>query len=126
MAVQYDTQLLPQRPRSIVLDKWRDQTRATGRDPDNYRIGIIRSVLVTDDAERDWPTIRETERHRMRVYGRFFEEAGLGGRGAFEETDRIPQRPIVGDVDHCVDELTAFIAEYGRVRAALSDSTNRG
>ena len=112
-AVRFDTHLLPQGPRSIVLDKWRDQTSAAGRNPDDYRIGIIRSVLVTDDAERDWPRIREAERYRMRVYGRFFEEAGLGGRGAFEETDRIPQRPIVGDVDHCVSELTSFITEYG-------------
>ena len=112
-AVRYDTNLLPQGARSIVLDGWRDQTRAAGRDPERYRIGIIRSVLVTDDPERDWPPIREAERYRMRVYGRFFEEAGLGGRGAFEETDRIPQRPIVGNVDQCVDELTAFITEYG-------------
>src|SRR5204863_7742352 len=97
-AVHYNAHLLPQGARSVGLDSWRQQTAAAGRDPDTYRIGIIRSVLVTDDPERDWPPIREAERYRMRVYGRFFEEAGLGGRGAFEETDRIPQRPILGNV----------------------------
>jgi alkanesulfonate monooxygenase SsuD/methylene tetrahydromethanopterin reductase-like flavin-dependent oxidoreductase (luciferase family) len=97
-----------------VLDRWRDQTRAAGRDPDNYRIGIIRNVFVTDDKERDWPPLRDAERYRMAVYSRFFEEAGLTGRAAtFTEADRIPQRTIVGDVDHCVEELVNFIREYG-------------
>src|SRR4051812_27925940 len=111
-AVHYDTHLLPQGPRSVTLDSWRDATRAAGRDPDAYRVGIIRNVFVTDDRERDWPPLREGERYRMQVYGRFFEEAGMGGAGAFEERDRIPQRAIVGDVDHCVAELTSFITEY--------------
>ncbi len=113
-AVRYDTHLLPQGVRAIVLDRWRDKTRAAGRNPDDYRIGIIRSVFVTDDRERDWPPLLEAERYRMRVYSRFFEEAGLTGRaGSFTEEDRIPQRPIVGDVDHCVDQLVNFIREYG-------------
>jgi alkanesulfonate monooxygenase SsuD/methylene tetrahydromethanopterin reductase-like flavin-dependent oxidoreductase (luciferase family) len=112
-AIDYDTNLLPQGPRSVVLDPWRSQMTAAGRDPSAYRIGIIRNVFVTDDRERDWPPLREGERYRMRVYGRFFEEAGLGGGAAFEEADRIPQRAIVGDVEHCVRELVAFITEYG-------------
>jgi alkanesulfonate monooxygenase SsuD/methylene tetrahydromethanopterin reductase-like flavin-dependent oxidoreductase (luciferase family) len=115
-AVRYDTHLLPQGVRSIVLDRWREKTQAAGRDPDDYRIGIIRSVFVTDDRERDWPPILEAERYRMRVYGRFFEEAGLTGRAgsmADADADRIPQRPIVGGVDYCVEELAAFIREYG-------------
>ena len=112
-AVHYDAHLLPQGPRSIVLEPWREQTRAAGRDPDAHRIGIIRNVFVTDDKERDWPPLRAAERYRMRVYGRFFEEAGLGDGATFNEADRIPQRPIVGDVDHCVAELVAFIQAYG-------------
>ena len=51
-----------------------------GLDPDGHRVGIIRGVLVTDDPERDWPPLREAERYRMRVYGRFAEEAGQGGK----------------------------------------------
>ena len=88
--------------------------RAAGRDPDAYRIGIIRSVLVTDDPERDWPPVRAAERYRMKVYGGFAEAAGLGQRGMFDPTaERIPQRIIIGDVAHCVDELCAFITRYG-------------
>ena len=112
-AIRFDTHLLPQGPRAVVLDAWRDQMRAAGRDPYRYRVGIIRSCLVTDDRERDWPPVREAERYRMKVYGRFAEEAGLGGDAMFKEVDRIPQRIIVGDVATCVEELTSFITEYG-------------
>jgi alkanesulfonate monooxygenase SsuD/methylene tetrahydromethanopterin reductase-like flavin-dependent oxidoreductase (luciferase family) len=112
-AVRFDTNLLPQGPRTVVLDPWREQMRAAGRDPDRYRIGIIRSVLVTDDPERDWPPVRAAERYRMRVYGGFADAAGLGGQDMFKAEDRIQQRIIVGDVAHCVDELTRFVLELG-------------
>lgn len=112
-AVRYGTHLLPQGPRGAVLDGWREQVVAAGSDLDGYRVGIVRSVLVTDDPERDWPPLRDAERYRMRVYSRFSEEAGGGGRADFEQSDRIPQRVIVGDVRHCADELTRFIREYG-------------
>ena len=112
-AIRFDTHLLPQGPRTIVLDPWRAAMREHGRDPDRYRVGIIRSCLVTDDPERDWPPLRAAERYRMKVYGRFAEEAGLGGQEMFKDEDRIPQRIIVGDVAHCVDELSRFVVEYG-------------
>jgi hypothetical protein len=49
----------------------------------------------------------------MKVYGRFAEDAGLGGQDMFKDEQRIPQRIIVGDVAHCVEELTRFVTEYG-------------
>jgi alkanesulfonate monooxygenase SsuD/methylene tetrahydromethanopterin reductase-like flavin-dependent oxidoreductase (luciferase family) len=112
-ALRYDTHVLPQGVRSIVLDRWRDKMRADGRDPDRHRVGIIRSILVTDDPERDWPAVRDAERYRMRVYSRFFQEAGEGGRQVFEQDGRISQRHIVGDVQHCADELTKFVLDHG-------------
>ena len=68
---------------------------------------------MTDDPERDWPPLRAAERYRMKVYGRFFEEAGLGGAGTFNELERINQRAFVGNVDECVAELTTFVQRYG-------------
>jgi alkanesulfonate monooxygenase SsuD/methylene tetrahydromethanopterin reductase-like flavin-dependent oxidoreductase (luciferase family) len=112
-AARYEANVLPQGPRDVVLDGWKDNVRAAGGDPDQYRIGIIRSFLVTDDPERDWPPLRAAERYRMNVYGRFAEEAGRGGTALFTEPDRIPQRVIVGGVQHCADELIAFIREFG-------------
>ncbi len=96
-----------------MLDRWQTSARC-GHDPDDYRIGIIRNVYVTDDQSASGPPLREAERYRMRVYSRFFEEAGSPGPGyPFTEADRISQRTIIGDVDHCVDELVNFIREYG-------------
>jgi alkanesulfonate monooxygenase SsuD/methylene tetrahydromethanopterin reductase-like flavin-dependent oxidoreductase (luciferase family) len=110
-AVRFDTNVLPQGVRGVVLDGWRDRARAAGLNPDARRVGIIRGVLVTDDPERDWPEVREAERYRMRVYGRFFEEAGIG-RETFQQEGRISQRIIVGDVATCVAELSAYILEH--------------
>ena len=112
-----DANLLPQGARSTVLDPWRAELTATGRDPDKYRVGIIRSCLVTDDPDRDWPAVRQAERYRMSTYARFQQDlgsgAGAGGvRGNTEEA-RIPQAWVVGNVEHCVAELSAFVKEYG-------------
>jgi alkanesulfonate monooxygenase SsuD/methylene tetrahydromethanopterin reductase-like flavin-dependent oxidoreductase (luciferase family) len=116
-AAQFDTNLLPQGVRSDALDPWRAELVATGRDPDTKRVGIIRSCLVTDDAERDWPAVRAAERYRMSVYARFQEEIGggvsAGGVRGNTGAERIPQTWVVGDVEHCVAELRAFIREYG-------------
>ena len=49
----------------------------------------------------------------MEVYGRFATEAGTGNAQTFNDPDRITQRVFVGNVDECVDELTAFIQRYG-------------
>ena len=58
--------------------------------------------------------VRAGERRRMEVYSRFREEAGgHGGVAGIVAEERIPQTWIVGNVDHCVAELAAFIREYG-------------
>ena len=69
------------RARCRCSTRWREKLAAAGGDPAAKRVGIIRSFLVTDDPERDWPPLRAAERYRMAVYGRFFEEAGLGNSG---------------------------------------------
>ncbi len=114
-SARFDTNLLPQGPRSTVLDPWRAALTDSGRDPAGYRVGIIRSCLVTDDRDRDWPAVRDAERYRMSTYAKFQEELGSGAGGVQGNTEatRIPQAWIIGDVDHCVRELTAFIREYG-------------
>lgn len=112
-ALRHGTNVLPQGKRQLVVESWRDGVRARGDDPDRYRVGIIRSVLVTDDPERDWPPLRAAERYRMRVYSQFSEDAGTGGKQQFTDTERVPQHVIVGDVDHCVRELVTFISEFG-------------
>jgi len=109
-AARFNTNFLPQGSRSETLDVWLAETKAAGRDPSDYRIGLIRSVLVTPGKERDWPDVRESERYRMRLYNRFFEESGEGLGGV---EDQIPQTWIVGDVDKCVNDIVSFIQDTG-------------
>ena len=46
----------------------------------------------------------------MEIYNQFRDEAGgHGGVAGITEAERIPQTWVVGDVDHCVAELSAFI-----------------
>ena len=99
-------------PESVCIRA--SEIEAEGWNPSGHRIGIIKSCLVTDDRERDWGKVRVAERRRMDIYHRFREEAGgHGGVQGIAEADRIPQTWVVGDVEHCVKELAAFIREYG-------------
>ena len=109
-AAKYDTHFLPQGLRHRSFEPWRDALRADGRDPADKRVGIIRSILVTDDREADWPVIRAAERYRMALYRRFFEESG---EGIGETGEPVPQTWIVGNVAECVEQLKAFVREFG-------------
>lgn len=108
-AARFGCHLLPQGDRTETLDVWREELAASGRDASTQRVGIIRSVLVTDDAERDWPAVRQSERYRMQLYQRFFAESGAG----FGSHARIPQSWIVGNAEICVEALVEFVQEYG-------------
>jgi len=113
-AARFNTNLLPQGPRARSLDPWLTMLRDSARNPEDYRVGIIKSCLVTNDRERDWPAVRDGERRRMAVYQQFrTESGGHGGVAGITEETRIPQTWVVGDVDHCVQELASFIREYG-------------
>jgi alkanesulfonate monooxygenase SsuD/methylene tetrahydromethanopterin reductase-like flavin-dependent oxidoreductase (luciferase family) len=109
-AAGYDTNFLPQGNRARVYDTWVEALKSSGRRPSDYRVGIIRSILVTDDQETDWPVIRAAERYRMALYQKFFQESG---EGFGDPAEAIPQTWIVGNVDQCVAELEQFISEFG-------------
>tara|TARA_B100000945_G_scaffold315946_1_gene315986 strand:+ start:325 stop:1299 length:975 start_codon:yes stop_codon:yes gene_type:complete len=117
-AARFETNLLPQGRREDVLDPWRNELKAQGKDPNDYRVGIIRSVYVTDDKERDWPVIREAERFRMGVYNTFMaetpDEYGWGSG------DGIPQNVIIGTSSEVISQLKAFIDAYGITDIATS------
>ena len=95
-----------------MLEPWQEALKASGRDPASYRVGIIRGCLVTDDRERDWPAVRAAERYRGELYSRFFVESGRF-QPVQRDGPRIPQTWVVGNADHCVAELSSFIAEHG-------------
>ncbi len=109
-AARYGTHFLPQGLRRRSFDPWVAALEAAGRDPADCRVGIIRSVLVTDDRNTDWPVVRAAERYRMALYQRFFEESG---QGFGEQGEPIPQTWIIGSVAHCVDEIERFVDTFG-------------
>ena len=109
-AAKYNTNFLPQGLRANSYDPWVDELQNTGRSPEDYRVGIIRSILVTEDRDKDWQAVRAAERYRMALYQRFFEESG---EGFGEKGPPVPQTWIVGDVDECVGELLKFIDDFG-------------
>ena len=108
-AANYKTHFLPQGTKSASFDPWVSTLEADGRSTSDHRIGIIRSILVTDDKARDWPLVRAAEQYRMVLYQRFFDESGEGFGGG----DPVPQTWIVGDVDHCVAKIRDFITTFG-------------
>jgi alkanesulfonate monooxygenase SsuD/methylene tetrahydromethanopterin reductase-like flavin-dependent oxidoreductase (luciferase family) len=113
-AARNNSNFLPQGARSMVLDPWRAALKASGRDPDAYRVGIIRSCLVTDDAGRDWPAVRAAERYRGQIYRSFNkDESAAGGVSGNTREASIPQAWVVGNVEHCAKELSSFVREYG-------------
>ncbi len=112
-AARYSTHLLPQGPRDVVLDPWREAVIAAGRDPEGHRVGLIRSVFVTDDKERDWAKLKEAERYRMSVYARFSESTPDNLPALQDPRSSIPQGWLVGDEDYCVEQLVAYLTEFG-------------
>jgi alkanesulfonate monooxygenase SsuD/methylene tetrahydromethanopterin reductase-like flavin-dependent oxidoreductase (luciferase family) len=110
-AARFNANLLPQGPYETTIQVWLDELKASGRDPDDYRVGIIKPCFVTDHKERDWPAIRAAERFRMEYYAQAFKAAGRGAPPD-QDRERISQNWVVGDVDHCVAELSAFIRQY--------------
>jgi len=110
-AARFGTNLLPQGRRDEVLDPWRTAVTESGGDPRRSRVGIIRSVYVTDDRERDWPMLRSAERYRMSIYDRFMNETP--DTYAWGDNTAIPQSVIVGTADECVAELKSFISAFG-------------
>ena len=109
-AAKYNTNFLPQGLKAKSFDPWVEKLKTTDRDPRDYRVGIIRSILVTEERDKDWQVVRAAERYRMALYQRFFEESG---EGFGERGEPVPQTWIVGDVEECVSELVKFIVDFG-------------
>ena len=121
-AARFGTNLLPQGPAPAVLDPWREAVTAAGSDPDQRRVGLIRGVFVTDDPDQEWAPVGEAERYRRQVYVDLIRDSADHQAAVRRRSDDDrplagqPLNPLVwtvGDVDHCVSELTALMADHG-------------
>ena len=114
-AARFDTHLLPQGPRHAVLEPWQAALTATNRRPEDYRVGIIRGVFVTDDPEREWAPIAVAEKYRRDVYVGLIKASADHGPRPKGPREPVPLNPLewtVGNVEHCVAELTGFMREH--------------
>ncbi|MEM9623945.1 MAG: LLM class flavin-dependent oxidoreductase [Pseudomonadota bacterium] len=100
---------LPQGDRTQTLDVWHSENKRLGQTVSDRRVGIIKGVFVTDDVDREWPPVRDSERYRMGLYKQFFAQS----KTDFGAGEHIPQNWVVGNVAHCVAELTQFMTTYG-------------
>ena len=109
-SAHYNTNLLHQGVKAESYDPWVNALQSSGHNSAVYRVGIIRSILVTDGKANDWESVRASERYRMQLYRRFFEESGEGfGRSGEQPT----QIRIVSDFDHCVEDIKNFVRNFG-------------
>ena len=114
-AARFDTNLLPQGPRARSLDPWREAL--TRRGPRSRR-----STASASSGPASSPTIASAIGPRCAsasgggwrsTAGSARKPAVMAASPASPRSERIPQTWMVGDVDHCVAELAAFIEEYG-------------
>jgi alkanesulfonate monooxygenase SsuD/methylene tetrahydromethanopterin reductase-like flavin-dependent oxidoreductase (luciferase family) len=108
-AARFGVNYLPQGLKRRAYDPWISALSDAGRKPSDHRVGIIRSILVTDDKSTDWAMVRAAEIYRMEIYQQFFAESG---EGLGEVGEPIPQTWIIGNVDHCVAEIVNFVKAF--------------
>lgn len=69
-AARLGLHLLPQADRTGGYDAWVDELERLGRDPRDYRVGLIKPWFLADAGRDDslWSTVRERERYRGQTY----------------------------------------------------------
>ena len=124
-AATFGTHLLPQGPKSLTIDPWKENLGDTS----NRRVGLIRGVFVTDDPELELEPIAAAERYRRDVYVGLIKasqdhKSEIASRSESAKSRRpslvadipIPLNPLVwtvGNADHCVAELQELIISNG-------------
>ncbi len=87
-AARLDMHLLPQGDLRVAYEPWLDELAQLGKDPADYRIGLIKGFFVSDDRHDPvWHRIREHERYRMEVYAPWIQ---AGGFPAAPEGEPVP------------------------------------
>ena len=113
-AARFDTHLLPQGPRARRAGPVAGRAAGHRPGPGDYRVGIIRGVFVSDDVERDWAAVAEAPSATAATSTSSLIKAADDnpGAGAARPRKPIPLNNLewtVGDVEHCVTELTGFM-----------------
>jgi alkanesulfonate monooxygenase SsuD/methylene tetrahydromethanopterin reductase-like flavin-dependent oxidoreductase (luciferase family) len=113
-AARLGAHLLPQGRRKVVLDPWHAELAARGGQAEDYRVGILRPFIVTDDRKGVASQVNKGERYRLSIYSNWLAEAGDQEILHSEPVpDAIPQNLIIGGPDEVGDEIEAFTTRFG-------------
>jgi alkanesulfonate monooxygenase SsuD/methylene tetrahydromethanopterin reductase-like flavin-dependent oxidoreductase (luciferase family) len=129
-AARFDAHLLPQGDRRAVLDPWRSALTASGRNPSDYRVGIARPIVVSDDpaaiaASSNGVALAKVAaggaipHESMRVYDGWLRELPTTDRmktqliEGHHDGTLIPQDAYIGSADACIDEIRRMYEEFG-------------
>ena len=129
-AARFDAHLLPQGDRRAVLDPWHAELTARGRNATDYRVGIARPLVVSDDpaaaaASSQGVALAKVAaggaipHESMRVYETWMRELSPTDRMKTQliEGDHdgtlIPQDAFIGTADACVAEALRMHREFG-------------
>ena len=107
-AARLDLNLLPQRDLRVAWDPWLDELARLGRNPSDYRVGVIKPWFVADSRDDAvWQRARHHERYRAAVYAPWIRDGEFPPLPAGEPRP-IDQSYLVGPSSQIVDELSRF------------------
>ena len=100
-AARLDLHLLPQRDLRVAYDPWLDELARLGKNPRDFRIGVIKPWFVGSGREDEtWQRARHHERYRAAVYAPWIRDGqfppAAAGRSAAGRSD-LPGRSAAAD-----------------------------
>jgi probable F420-dependent oxidoreductase len=105
-AARLGLHLLPQHDRRLAYEPWLDELSRLGKNPADYRIGLIKPWFVAEGREDPvWQQAREGERYRAAVYRPWAQD---NFRAAPSEPAPIDQSYLVGPPDAIAERLAAL------------------
>jgi alkanesulfonate monooxygenase SsuD/methylene tetrahydromethanopterin reductase-like flavin-dependent oxidoreductase (luciferase family) len=129
-AARFGAHLLPQGDRAAVLDPWADCVRADGRDPHDYRVGVVRPFVVSDDPQAAAASSAGAVIARiaagepaptegLKVYQEWFAEVPRNERMMTQLVEGaaanrlVPQDAFIGSAPACVAEIEWMHQTFG-------------
>ena len=110
-AARYGLHLLPQHDRRLAYEPWLDELARLGKNPADYRIGLIKPWFIVDRRDDPlWLEAREGERYRAAVYRPWIMAGGFP-RVEPGEAQPIDQSYLVGTPAEVAERLHALREE---------------
>jgi alkanesulfonate monooxygenase SsuD/methylene tetrahydromethanopterin reductase-like flavin-dependent oxidoreductase (luciferase family) len=109
-AARLGLHILPQADRVGGFDAWVDELRRHGRNPADYRVGLIKPWFLSDQGRHDpaWQVVRERERYRAATYAPWL-------RSGYRQLDAaavpIDQTYMVGSANDLIAQIDALTKE---------------